>query len=272
MRIDVSQAEYRARRLGEDKVAAAAQAILDQGYVVLGGAVDPATLAATKSKLDADTLAMLRRAGVEASPGHISQPMPRSPDHVFADVVANPLLIQVTARLLGDGLHNHFYNCNTNMPGSDRQALHRDAPYLWPDPIHPVISVVINIAPVAVDEVNGAIELWPGTHRILGSTGVGEMAEAERRAVVPPVRVVTAKGDAVLRDPRLWHRGMPNLGTEPRHMIAMVHSKGFYRSETRIAVTRAAAPIFDDEILATPLEIVDDDYDYLSEIVRARGW
>jgi hypothetical protein len=65
---------------------------------------------------------------------------------------------------------------------------------------------------------------------------------------------------------------MPNLSSEPRHMIAMVHSKGFYRSETRIAVTRGALHAFDDDILTTSLEIVDDDYDYLSEIVRARSW
>jgi ectoine hydroxylase-related dioxygenase (phytanoyl-CoA dioxygenase family) len=179
------------------------------------------------------------------------------------------LVIQVTAKILGEGVHQHFYNGNTNLPGSRLQPLHRDAVHLWPDPIHPVISLVINMSPIDVDESNGATEIWPGTHRIPGSTRVTEEAEAERRARVPPVRAVTRKGDAVLRDPRLWHRGVPNPSTEVRHMIAMVHSKWFYQRETTIPVTRGALHSFDDEVLTTRVELVPDNYDYLSEVVRS---
>jgi ectoine hydroxylase-related dioxygenase (phytanoyl-CoA dioxygenase family) len=266
VRIQVTSNEYQARKLDDDTLKTAVETIDVDGYVVLGGVIDLAVLDAMKRKLDDDTAELLRRAERDGTelPAHLSQPMPPRKEHIHSEVVTNPLVIQVTGEILGEGVHNHFYNCNTNMPGSQRQLLHRDAPHLWRDPIHPTTSIVVNVLPIDVDESNGATELWPGTHRILGSTIVTEVAEAERRAVVPPVRAVSRKGDAVLRDPRLWHRGMPNNGTDARHMIAMVHSKWFYMREATIPVTHDALHSFDDAVLTTRVELVPDDCDYLS--------
>ena len=275
MRIQITKEEYDSRRLDDDTLKTAVEAIREDGYVILGGAVDLAVLSAMKPKLDEDTAELLRRAeggGAGEFPGHLSQSMPCSKEHIYSDVVTNPLVIQVTARILGEGVHMHFYNGNTNMPGSQAQPLHRDAPYLWPDPIHPVVSIIVNVSPIDVDESNGATELWPGTHKIFGSTRISESAREERRAVVPPVRAVTRKGDAVLRDPRLWHRGVPNSGTETRHMVAMVHSKWFYASDITIPVTRGALHSFDDDVLTTRVELVPDDFDYLSELARTAHW
>jgi Phytanoyl-CoA dioxygenase (PhyH) len=271
MRIQVSEDEYIARRLSNETLKKASRAIAVDGFAILGGVIDPTVLDAMKPKLDEDTAELLRRgewAGSHQFPGHLSQPMPRTKEHIYGEVVINPLVIQVTSNILGAGVHNHFYNCNTNMPGSDQQPLHRDAPHLGPDPIHPILSIVINVSPADVDESNGATELWPGTHQIPGSTRVTAKAEAERRALVPPVRALSRKGDAVLRDPRLWHRGVTNPGTTARHMIAMVHSKWFYQPETAIAVTCSALHSFDDDVLTTRVKVVPDDYDYLAESLR----
>jgi ectoine hydroxylase-related dioxygenase (phytanoyl-CoA dioxygenase family) len=267
MRIQVTANEYDARKLDDDTLKTAVDAINADGYVVLGGVIELAVLDALKPKLDEDAAEVLRRrAGHDTglASGHVSQPMSPCSKHIHSDVVTNPLVIQVTAAILGDGVHNHFYNDNTNMPGSQKQPMHRDAPHLGYDPVHPIISIVINVTPVDVDESNGATEVWPGTHRIPGSTIVPHEAETERRPVVPPVRVMSRKGDAVLRDPRLWHCGMPNTSTEIRHMIAMVHSRWFYMREAAIPVTRGALHSFDDDVLATRVELVPDDYDYLS--------
>ncbi|MFN8573755.1 MAG: phytanoyl-CoA dioxygenase family protein [Gemmatimonadaceae bacterium] len=271
MRLQISAPEIAAGALRDATVATAADALRVDGYVVLGGVVDLAALDAMKAKLDADTADLLSRTKERgAIPGHLSQSMPRSRAHIHRSIVANDFVIQVTAAVLGEGVHNHFYNCNTNLPRSNTQPLHRDAAHLWPDPIHPITSIIVNISPIDVDEKNGATELWPGTQRLLGSTRIGRSEEKARRASEPPVRVVTRKGDAVLRDPRQWHRGVPNRGREARHMIAMVHSKWFYESETCIPVTRDALDAFDHEVLTTRVELVPDDYDYLSEVVETR--
>jgi hypothetical protein len=272
MRIQVTPEEYEAHRLDDEHLAQAVAAIADDGYVILGGAVGTSTLDAIKPKLVEDTDELRRRGrwgGAGHRPGHLQQAMPRSREHIYADIVTNPLIIQVTEAVLGEGVHNHFYNGNTNLPGSQAQPLHRDSGHLWPDVIHPTTSIVINISPVDVDETNGATEIWPGTHQVAGPVMVSEDEENARREVVPPVRASSRKGDAVLRDVRLWHRGVPNHGTEPRHMIGMVHSRWFYVRGTTIAVTKDAEHSFDDEVLTTRVAIVPDDYDYLSELIRA---
>jgi ectoine hydroxylase-related dioxygenase (phytanoyl-CoA dioxygenase family) len=275
MRLHVTGDEVAAGRLHDTTLSCAVEAFHNDGYVILAGVVGDAPLDALKRKLDADTAELLRRGGFDGPDqfvGHLIQSMPRTAEHIHHDIVANPLAVQVTAAILGEGLHLHFYNCNTNMPGSEIQPLHRDAPYLWPDPIHPVISIILNVSPVDVGLENGAIELWPGTHRILGSTRINNAAEEERCALIPPIRAETRKGDVLLRDPRLWHRGVTNLGTQPRHMVAMVHSKWFYRADTAISVTQDAMYAFDDEVLSSRVELVPDDYDYLAEEEGVRGW
>lgn len=267
MRIQITPEEHEARRLDSEHLAEAVAAIEGDGFVVLGGALATSTLDAIKPKLDEDTAELRRRGrwgGAGQKPGHLQQAMPRSRMYIYPDIVTNPLIIQVTAAILGDGMHLHLYNGNTNLPGSEAQPLHRDHEHLFPDCIHPATSIVVNVSPVDVDETNGATEVWPGTHLVLGTGRVSEGDEQARREVAPPVRAISQKGDAVLRDMRLWHRGVPNRGTEARHMIAMAHSRWFYVRDRTIAVTKDAEHAFDDEVLTTRVRIVPDDYDYLS--------
>ena len=49
------------------------------------------------------------------------------------------------------------------------------------------------------------------------------------------MRANTTQGDVLIRDRRLWHRGMPNATDEPRHMLALVHGAedAYNRKDTR---------------------------------------
>jgi hypothetical protein len=267
MRVQVSAAEYAAHQLDEVTLRSAVEAIETDGFVVLGSVVDSGVLDALKAKLDEDTAELLRRGawgGAGKLPGHLQQAMPRSGRYIYRDIVTNPLIIQVSHAVLGDGIHNRSYNGNTNVPGSHRQPLHRDGEHLWPNLVHPTVTLIINISPIDVDETNAATEVWPGTHQILGPTRISEDDEERRRAVVRPVQAITRKGDAVLRDIRLWHRGVPNTSNAVRHMIAMSHSTRWYARGEPIRVTADAVPKFTDDVLSTPVEVVGDDYDYLS--------
>lgn len=267
MRIQVTAVERQSGALSEAHKQEAIAAIEEDGFVILGGAVDSAVLDALKPKLDEDTAELLRRGkwgGAGAVRGHLQQSMPRDAKYIFPEIVINPFIIGVTSAILGKGVHNHFYNGNTNMPGSEQQPLHRDMGHLWPGLIHPTTSLVINVSPVDVDEGNGATQIWPGTHRIVDEPAT----EEQRRAVRPPARAITSKGDAVLRDIRLWHRGMPNHGAAGRHMIGMVHSAWFYLTNVEVPVMADAVHSFEHDVLTTPTRIVDDDYDYLSEFVK----
>jgi hypothetical protein len=267
--IQISPEERAAGALEPDRVDAVRRALVDDGYAILADLIEPAVLDALKPRLDEDTQRLLdlgRWGGAGRVPGHLQQSMPRETPWIFRDIVANPIVIQATHSVLGNGLHNHFYNGNTNTPGSGEQPLHRDRGHLWPGVAHPPASLVVNISPVAVDEANGSTEIWPGTHRLPAPQGqVDDATAAERRASVPPVRANTTKGSVVIRDIRLWHRGMPNHADASRHMISMVHSAAWFRPTQRIRVVRGCEQEFASELLDPNLEIVDDPFDYLLE-------
>ena len=98
---------------------------------------------------------------------------------------------------------------------------------LEPDPVAPISSVVVNIPSGPMTLENGAIELWPGSHWVranISNQGMDKATIEARRIDVPPIRVRTQIRDVLIRDVRVWHRGVPNLSNRPRHMIAIVVS------------------------------------------------
>lgn len=198
------------------------------GLLVLDQIVDHAPLDALKTRMDRDSVDLLAFCdGVGGNPrdrGHLQQGPPPVAPYVFASYVANPLICDALVAILGDGAYCEFYNGNTNCPNSTYQQLHLDAMH-GPSATgvaRPTSAVVVNVVPQDVDEHNGAVELWPGTHAIVVPTPVPDDAIEARRAVLAPVRGVFKKGDVLLRDSLLWHRGVPNPSDEFRHMIAMV--------------------------------------------------
>ncbi len=231
MEITPSLSEQTAAQLSPAHLHQAMQSILKDGYVILRDVIAHDHLDVLLPRMTADSeclIAAEKWGGAGRLQGHLQQAPPPCAPYVFRDIVANPFAIQVTHSLLGDGMYNRFYNGNTNCPQSPMQPLHADADHLWPDfeIAHPPASLIVNVTLVDVTEDNGSTELWPGTHLLSngGDRRVDSDTEARRRVEVPPVRANTAKGSLVIRDARLWHRGMPNHSSAVRHMIAMIHN------------------------------------------------
>jgi ectoine hydroxylase-related dioxygenase (phytanoyl-CoA dioxygenase family) len=197
------------------------------------------------------------------TPKNLQQGPPPFAPYIFPDVVSNAFGIQVSKAVLGDGVYNAFYNGNTNTPGSGLQPVHRDLPQLWPqwDGVHPPTSLVINVFPMDVHEHNGCTEIWPGSHLIPGVI-TDEMVEA-RSAKVPPIRAVAPKGSVIVRDLRLWHRGVPNTSDEFRHMIAMIHHIHWYGRKQKVLFETGCESAFVSEDLDHNVEFVDEPLDYL---------
>jgi ectoine hydroxylase-related dioxygenase (phytanoyl-CoA dioxygenase family) len=177
----------------------------------------------------------------------------------------------VTKELLGPGLYNNFYNGNTNSPGSTIQPLHRDGAHLWDDQevAHPTTEVVVNISPQDTTEENGSVEIWPGSHLQVSGGGVDEEQEEARRKIAPPIRGNAKKGSAIIRDMRLWHRGVPNPSDKPRHMIALIYRASWLKSNRRLKYKTGCEAAFENSDLDHNAEFLDfakkkiDDYDYL---------
>lgn len=238
MEIIITATELAQAKMSDAHLAQAIKALREDGYVVLADVIDHAHLDCLHERMEADSQLLIndqKWGGAGQIAGHLQQGPPPFAPYVFSDIVANPFAIQVSKAILGEGAYNLFFNGNANCPGSGTQPLHGDAPHLWQDmtTAHPTVSLVVNVSLVDVTEENGATELWPGTHRVPVNRGpISAEMEVQRCELVPPVRANARKGSLLLRDMRLWHRGVPNHSTEIRHMIAMVHNvKWLQRSE-----------------------------------------
>ena len=274
MEITVQPKELEIGQLTDTHVAQAVKAIRVDGYVVLENVVSHEHLDILRERMDADSQILIKAeqwGGAGRLKGHLQQGPPPYAPYIFRDIVANPYVVQVTKRLLGPGLYNNFYNGNTNCPGSTTQPLHRDGAHLWPDQevAHPTTEVVVNISPQETTEENGSVELWPGSHLEVSGTGIEPEEEAARREIVPPIRGNAKKGSVLIRDMRLWHRGVPNPSNKPRHMIAMIHRVSWLGSNRKLKYKTGCEAAFENSELDHNAEFLDfvdpkiEDYDYL---------
>jgi hypothetical protein len=78
------------------------------------------------------------------------------------------------------------------------------------------------------------------------------------------VRAVARKGSILLRDMRMWHRGVPNHANVIRHMIAMVHNiKWMQRSTPLLFNTGAEAAFADYPGFDHNVQFTDQPLEYL---------
>jgi hypothetical protein len=168
--------------------------------------------------------------------GHLRQYPPVAAGSGAPGLFAHPAAVAVYRAVLGEACYLANYMGHTVMPESSPQPLHVDWGPLWPElgVFHPPFLLAYNIALVDTGAGNGGIELWPGTHRILGGfdSGALTVSPAARRQRQGPGRVGTAQmspGDILIRDVRVWHRGTHNPSDAPRPIVFGLVAAGWYR-------------------------------------------
>ena len=255
------------------ELAGAVEAMKEEGFVVLAGVVNPEHLDMVCERMLEDTAAVLSQQdpAINFVSGHLQQDPPPFPPYLFPDVLCNRYVIRVTRELLGLGVHNSLYSGNVNLPGSQEQPVHVDEGQLWPrlHTAHPPARIIVNVCLVDVDARNGSTELWPGTH---ADTTISKASDSlripvplleARRASVPPLRADTRKGDVLLRDARLWHRGTANNGSQPRPMLAMVHSPSWLGTITTLRFPKDTERLLANPDLVTVATFEEGPIDYL---------
>jgi ectoine hydroxylase-related dioxygenase (phytanoyl-CoA dioxygenase family) len=267
--IRISADERQAEQMTEQHLAQAIEAIDRDGYLVLADVIEHDHLDLLRERMNADSQTLIdagKWGGAGSVEGHLQQGAPPFAPFIFRDVVANPFAIQVTHAVLGDGLYNRFYNGNANCPGSGTQPLHTDTPHLWQNvtTTHPPTTLIVNVSLMDVTVENGATELWPGTHMLpLNGQMISPEIEAQRRELAPPVRATARKGSLVIRDGRLWHRGVPNQSNQVRHMIAMIHSKGWLQRPAKLLFNANCQAAFPPGPLDHNVEFTAEPLEYL---------
>jgi ectoine hydroxylase-related dioxygenase (phytanoyl-CoA dioxygenase family) len=267
--IEASTAERGLGRYTLSHLHRAQAALAEDGAVILRDVVDRVLLDALKRRMDLDSRTLLdfceSIGGNPRAQGHLQQGPPPCQPYVAESLFGNPFVSQVLAAVLGNDAYCEFFNGNTNCPGSEYQPVHLDQahPDLTAIDAMPTSAVVVNVVPQDVNEWNGAVELWPGSHRLVVPTPVPEAVVAQRRATVPPVRGVMRRGDALLRDARLWHRGVPNQSADFRHMIALVFVAGATPRRHPIEFTPDCEAILSSAPLDYHVAFTDQPIDYL---------
>ena len=233
--------EVAAGALAAERQTAAVESLRIHGAVVIDGAIDAETCDSLREAMLADLPRAAAKPHALNVHGHIQHNPPLRAAHLHRDVIANPIALTIIKAIIGP-VQLSLYTGNTMMPHTTQeQPLHWDEYQLWPaaDGPTPPAELTINIPLVDVDIDNGALEVWPGTHRDLRSGArLGPEDDAlhvpidwieARRAEVPPVRVPLPKGALLIRDGRLWHRGTTNSTDEPRPMVAACYNAWWYR-------------------------------------------
>jgi len=92
----------------------------------------------------------------------------------------------------------------------------------------PPFSIVLNVPLVDFTVATGATEVWPGTHLDNRPHPDGVNNYDALAADKPSALTDVPIGSLVLRDMRMWHRGMPNRTETIRTMLAVVYNRLFY--------------------------------------------
>lgn len=158
------------------------------------------------------------------------------------EIVAHPVVDELLVHLLGKDYQCGFYNTNTAYPGSGIQPVHRDSPPLFTaaelNVPHPAVNLVFNVPLCDFNEHNGSTEVWPGSH-LLVDRSPGDAKDLEARATrLPSIRTNFRAGSVILRDLRLFHRGMPNRLDLARPMLAIVYTRAF-RAADRLEIPKS---------------------------------
>lgn len=258
--------------VGADESAKATRIIRRYGFVILRDAVPRHVLEPLRKRMDQDTEELLAYCetigGNPREKGHLQQGPPPTREYVFEEVAMNSFVGRVCSELLGPNPKLTFYNGNTNYPGSVRQALHMDGVHhnKAPEDPLPTASVVVNFCPCDANESNGAVELWPGSHLVRPESErnyVPESQEEARRNVEPPISANTELGDVLIRDVRVWHRGVPNRSSRPRHMIALIVSRSDVHPNRRLQFENGCERVLEGHEVQSNAEYVTSVADYL---------
>lgn len=252
----VSAEERHAGTLSKDKLSQIHESFQTIGFAVVADLISKQAQDLLFQAAQEDVIAIRQRDELttherHTGAGHLQLGPRRYGPYVNADLVANLLIESVIAELLGEGAWLGFYNGNVNCPGSDFQPLHFDRPFAWKTEAEakaagqswppPTTTVSCSIALSEITEATGATEIYPGSHRETAVTKwkPGEQPGKHPELVSewgPPASMTIPAGGVCFRDPRMWHRGVPNLSASPRPMLALTYHSGLSKHQSGLLV------------------------------------
>jgi len=244
----VTPAELQAGRLTGANLRLAVRSLRDSGLVVLDDVYTAGWIAELRAAYDEQLdRHIAAKGGVDGinrrsfGHSHIGMFLPMVAPFSDPQVVAHPIVVQLLEQVLGADFRCSFYHSNTSYPGSGVQPIHRDSQPLFGlehGVAHPAVTIVLNIPLCDFTEQNGSTEVWPGTHLIVDAAAEDTKALEDRATGLASIRTNVPAGSIVVRDMRVWHRGMPNNASYARTMLAIVYRRGWFLGATTTDIPR----------------------------------
>ncbi len=189
------------------------QFFAENGYVILKNIVSRDKLAELRTSVIGEFERAQKSDGLFAGGGLISghlNSFPGEESRFAYDTLQERGVIDLIKSMIPGSLGALRVGCNLNLPKSVAQHYHVDSSFTG-------AFMIVNVAVVDTDLVNGAIDVVPGTHK--------KFYKFWRFAIERPhrfhARLPMDAGDILIRTSTLWHRGMPNRSAIPRPMLAM---------------------------------------------------
>lgn len=194
---------------------------------------------------------------------------------VDPDIFEHPTLVKLFENVLGEDYVCQNFNSNVPFPGSVYQKWHRDVELIFPGLMTPTISVAIRIPLVDTTEENGSIEVLPSSHYIADEEVCYKEIEGRkgkwfdqvlgegpnRIGRYYPIRLNVKRGTIWLYDPRLFHRGTPNVSDHPRDELSIGFSRPWFTNQRMHGNT-------DNDI---PRDLWDSLSDHARQVMRLKN-
>ncbi len=205
-------------RLSDSELARCRREYVENGYFVLRGVVDPDLLAGLHQALAREFDRASREDGLFSGGGLISGHLncfPGEGTRAVYESLLNQGIVDFLKELDPRILRLPNVGCNFNLPGSHTQHWHTDYPFTRD-------FMIVNVTLVDTNTENGATDIIPATHKKFYKYTRFVLERVARNSM----RVETKRGDVVVRNANLWHRGMTNLTRVPRPMLAFTWEDG----------------------------------------------
>jgi hypothetical protein len=146
----------------------------------------------------------------------------------FSDpaVYEHPAILALVEAVLGPDPLLLILGTDTPAAGSEDQGVHSDLIELFPDAgvVPPTYALAVNVPLVDVTRANGPFEAAAGSHRLLQQEAQARVASGES----PLCPILLERGDVLVRDMRMLHRGTANPGP-PRPVAVLCYHRPWYR-------------------------------------------
>jgi hypothetical protein len=218
--------EHATARPREDSLARVDALLAEHGCVLLPGAFDRALVESLRDAYLTFIEAALQRDHARGRVGDQRFMVPVEVKPPFDDprLSANPLVLPILKRQLGDDCIMNSFGSVVALPGAASQVRHVDHDFLFgfaESVSLPPWAMTLVVPLVDLDHSTGTTAVFEGSHRREA------LADEGRQPSLPWARM----GDGFLMDYRLWHFGTMNDGTRLRPILYLVYSRPWFLDE-----------------------------------------